>query len=178
MSRLKYFIPVIIFAIIGGLLLIAKPHNPNELPSALIDRQLPAFSLPNLHQPDQLISHQDLLGDYALLNVWATWCYNCRIEHPLFMELAASGVKIYGLNWRDPERGDALQWLQQLGDPYVLSIADADNRLGIDLGVFGAPETFLLNPEGVIIHKHVGIVSRAVWENDFLPKMQGGKVDG
>lgn len=172
MSRLKYFIPVLIFIAIGIPLWLAKPHNPNDLPSVLLDKQLPSFSLPNLHKPNELVTQKDLLGSYTLLNVWATWCYNCRIEHPLFMELAEQGVKIIGLNWRDPERQEALVWLEKLGDPYVVNIADVDNRLGIDLGVYGAPETFLINPDGVIVHKHVGIVSRAVWEQDFLPKMQ------
>ena len=146
-------------------------NNTSELPSVLIDKQVPEFSLPLLGNSNTVVTHDDLKGDYALINVWGTWCPNCRVEHPFFMQLAAQGVTIYGLNWRDPDQQEALKWLQKLGNPYKFSIADVENKLGLDLGVYGAPETFLINPQGVIIHKHVGVVSPQVWQNDFLPKI-------
>jgi cytochrome c biogenesis protein CcmG/thiol:disulfide interchange protein DsbE len=110
----------------------------------------------------------------ALVNVWATWCGGCRQEHGFLMQLARSGaIPIYGINWRD-NRPEALRWLEQLGDPYEFSAFDADGRVGIDWGVYGAPETFLVSPEGIVLHKHLGPLNAAIWQEDFVPLIEAG----
>ena len=171
MSRLKLFIPLIIIVVVAPFLYFALKPKSDALPSVLIGRPIPTFSLPNLHNPSQIITEKDLAGEFALINVWATWCQYCRVEHPFLMDLAKQGVAIYGLNWRDPAQQEALSWLTRLGNPYKLTIADVDNHLGLDLGVYGAPETFLIDPQGMIIYKYVGPLSPAVWQNEFQPKI-------
>ena len=125
-----------------------------------------------LADPLQTVGSADYAGEFALVNVWATWCVGCRQEHDFLLKLSReNAIPIYGLNWRD-RREDALKWLQQLGDPYVSSAFDGDGRVGIDWGVYGAPETFLISADGTVLYKHISPLTQAVWEAEFLPKIQ------
>lgn len=166
-SRLKLFLPLFLFAILALFLFRGLSLDPRELPSALIDQPLPAFELPGLAR-DGLLTRQDVIGEPALLNVWATWCISCRVEHPYLQQLADRGVPIYGINYKD-EDGAALAWLAELGDPYRLNIADREGTLGLDLGVYGAPETYLLDGEGIVRYRHVGVIDERVWRDILQP---------
>jgi cytochrome c biogenesis protein CcmG/thiol:disulfide interchange protein DsbE len=146
-------------------------NDPSLLPSALVNHPLPPFRAPTLEDPQRMITAEDLKGDVALLNVWATWCPSCQAEHETLRTLAEQGVIIYGVNYKD-ERDKALYWLQALGNPYRLNINDEAGQLGIDLGVYGAPETFLVDKQGVIRYRHVGVLDERVWQEDFLPRIQ------
>jgi periplasmic protein thiol:disulfide oxidoreductases, DsbE subfamily len=168
MNRLKLFIPLFIFAVLAAFLWRGLSLDPNYLPSALIDKPVPAFELPNLREPDQLVKTEELLGEPYLLNVWATWCPSCRVEHPYLLQLAEQGVKIVGLNYKDEDE-PAKDWLKHFKDPYSLIIADREGRLGLDLGVYGAPETFIVDAEGIIRYKHVGVVDERVWRSTLAP---------
>jgi cytochrome c biogenesis protein CcmG/thiol:disulfide interchange protein DsbE len=165
--RLKLFLPLFLFALLAILLFRGLFLDPSEMPSALIDRPLPAFSLPALGE-DRLLSRADVTGEVALLNVWATWCVSCRVEHPYLKQLADAGIPIYGLNYKDSDAA-AQQWLADLGNPYRLNIADREGTLGVDLGVYGAPETYLLDASGVVRYRHVGVVDEAVWRTTLEP---------
>ena len=160
--RLKLFLPLILFAVMAAFLFRGLSLDPQSMPSALIDRPLPEFTLPALGE-DRTLSRGDLLGQVALLNVWATWCVSCRVEHPFLQQIADSGVPIYGVNYKD-EDAAALRWLQELGNPYRANIADHEGGLGLDLGVYGAPETYLLDAAGVIRYRHVGVVDEREWQ--------------
>jgi cytochrome c biogenesis protein CcmG, thiol:disulfide interchange protein DsbE len=165
------FIPLIICLIIGIFLWRGLQLDPRELPSVLLDKPVPTFVLPDLLNPQQQIDQSDFSGQYSLLNVWASWCYACRVEHPWLMQLASDRqIPIYGLNYKD-EPEDALAWLQQWGNPYTRIAADQAGKLAIDLGVYGAPETFLINADGIIRYRHVGVLTRDVWQTEFLPRM-------
>ena len=168
MNRLKLFIPLFIFAVLAAFLWRGLSLDPNYLPSALIDKPVPAFELPNLREPDQLVKTEELLGEPYLLNVWATWCPSCRVEHPYLLQLAEQGVKIVGLNYKDEDE-PAKDWLKHFKDPYSLIIADREGRLGLDLGVYGAPETFIVDAQGIIRYKHVGVVDERVWRSTLAP---------
>jgi cytochrome c biogenesis protein CcmG, thiol:disulfide interchange protein DsbE len=168
--RVKLFIPLILFALLALFLFRGLSLDPRELPSALIDRPLPEFSLPALGQ-ERTLGRKDIVGKVALLNVWATWCPSCRVEHPYLRQLADDGVPIYSLNYKDNDVA-ALRWLEELGDPYLLSIADREGTLGLDLGVYGAPETYLLDAGGVIRYRHVGVVDERVWQTILQPLYQ------
>ena len=146
----KYLVPLTIFAVLGLLLAYGLNLDPRKIPSPLIGKSLPAFSLTTIADPARKVGRDDLLGRAYLLNVWASWCVACRQEHPFLNELARNKiVPIIGLNYKD-KREDALGWLGSLGNPYELSLADIDGRLGIDLGVYGVPETFVIDKQGVI----------------------------
>lgn len=168
MSRLKLFVPLMIFAVLAAFFWRGLSLDPTEMPSALIDKPMPTFSLPTVNDADKLINQDDLTGEVTLLNVWATWCVSCRVEHPYLVQLAKQGVKIVGVNYKD-DVPEAQKWLKNLHNPYVYSIVDADGRLGIDLGVFGAPETYVLDREGVIRYKHVGVIDDKVWNEQIKP---------
>ncbi len=167
MSRLKLFIPLFLFVVLAGFLLRSLQLDPREMPSALIDRPLPDFQLSRLGA-DATVQRTDVIGEVAFFNVWATWCISCRVEHPYLQKLTDQGVVIYGVNYKD-ETVAALQWLDGLGDPYRLNIEDRDGTLGLDLGVFGAPETFLVDAQGVIRYRHVGIINDRVWREILQP---------
>ena len=169
---LKYLIPLAIFLVLVVFLAIGLTRNPQELPSALIDKPAPTFRLPQLKQPDKTFSAADMRGKVWMLNVWASWCVACRDEHPFLFEYQKSGaVPIYGLNYKDrPE--DALGWLSELGDPYLLSAVDLDGRVAIDYGVYGAPESYIIDKSGTIRMKHVGPVMPEVWQKKILPLVQ------
>jgi len=159
---------LIIFFAIG----LDPKRDIKALPSPFIGKPAPQFELPTLQDPQTTIGSADLAGRVVLVNVWATWCVGCRQEHGFLMELAASGaIPIYGINWRDT-RAEALRWLERLGNPYVANGDDRDGRVGIDWGVYAAPETFLVAADGTVLHKHLGPLSRAAWEQDFVPVLE------
>ncbi|MBS0592233.1 MAG: DsbE family thiol:disulfide interchange protein [Proteobacteria bacterium] len=165
----RYLLPLLVFAALVGFLAVGLQRDPKIVPSPLIDKPAPAFSLPRLDDPAQAIANADLKGKVWLLNVWASWCVACRIEHPVLVELAGTGaVPIYGLNYKD-KRDDARAWLAQHGDPYVASIVDAKGLVGIDFGVYGVPETFVIDQAGVIRLKHIGPVTQEVLRDQILP---------
>ena len=164
MPRLLLFIPLVLFIILGGFLWKGLSIDPRELPSALLDKPFPEFSLPALQQPERILTKQDLIGRPVLVNVWATWCPSCRQEHEQLLAIAeTSGIAIIGLNYKD-DRAGAMTWLQKLGNPYQFNIFDEDGMLGLDLGVYGAPETYLLDAQGIIRHRHVGVVTEQAWQ--------------
>jgi len=165
----RYLIPLALFAVLVVFLAIGLGRNPHEVPSPLIDKPAPAFNLAQLADPAKSFSPAEMRGKVWLLNVWASWCISCRDEHPLLLQVARSGtVPIYGLNYRD-KREDALGWLAELGDPYVLSASDLDARVGMDYGVYGAPESYLIDRNGVIRFKQIGPITPDVWEKKILP---------
>jgi cytochrome c biogenesis protein CcmG/thiol:disulfide interchange protein DsbE len=166
-SRLKLFVPLMLFTVLAIFLFRGLGLDPSEMPSALIDRPLPNFSLPRLGEASML-SAADVKGQPGLLNVWATWCPSCRVEHPYLLQLAEGGVPIYGLNYKDKDSA-ALRWLDELGNPYSFNIADREGTLGLDLGVYGAPETYLLDAAGIIRYRHVGVVDEGVWQTILQP---------
>jgi cytochrome c biogenesis protein CcmG, thiol:disulfide interchange protein DsbE len=169
---LRYLIPLGIFLVLVVFLAIGLGRDPHEVPSPLINKAAPTFRLPQLKEPSKTFSAEDMRGKVWVLNVWASWCVSCRDEHPLLIEYAKTGaVPIYGLNWKD-KRGDALAWLGDLGDPYVLSASDLDGRVAIDYGVYGAPETYLIDQNGTIRFKQIGPVTPDVWKDKFLPLVQ------
>ena len=171
-----FLLPLIVFA---GLvvLFIAGVNNSerrNELPSPLIGKTIPDFALPDLLATDTTVRSDDIRGRYTLINVWASWCFACRQEHDFLLSLAASGeVQVFGLNWRDT-RPAATRWLNELGNPYGTIAFDGDGRTGIDFGVYGAPESFLVDPEGRIVAKHIGPLDAAIWANDMRPLLTAG----
>jgi cytochrome c biogenesis protein CcmG, thiol:disulfide interchange protein DsbE len=175
---LRYSLPLIIFAVIAAFLFKGLGMNPREIPSPLIGKSVPEFTLPTVEQPDTQVNSKDLMGKIYLLNVWATWCVSCRAEHHTLVQLSrANKVEIVGLNWRD-ERDKAKAWLQQLGDPYVINLFDPKGRTAIDLGVYGAPETFLVDRQGVIRYKLAGPVTMNLFNNTILPKINELKGEG
>ena len=168
----RYLIPLVLFAVLVAFLAIGLTRDPHEVPSALINKPAPTFRLPQLRDQAQTFSADDMKGKVWLLNVWASWCIACRDEHPHLFEYARSGVApIIGLNYKD-RREDALAWLDELGDPYQLSAADLEGRVAIDYGVYGAPETYVIDKSGTIRLKHVGPVMPEVWSKKVLPLIQ------
>jgi cytochrome c biogenesis protein CcmG/thiol:disulfide interchange protein DsbE len=161
MRRLKLFLPLIIFAVLTAFLMRGLKLDPTAMPSALLDKPWPAFSLPTLETGEN-VSEKNLVGKKALVNVWATWCVTCRVEHPFLMQLSRDGITIFSVNYKDTQ-DDAQKWLKEKGNPYRFSIADSNGKLGIDLGVFGAPETYFINSQGVIRYKYIGDLNERVW---------------
>jgi len=169
---LRYLIPLVIFIVLAVFLAIGLTRDPHELKSVLINKPAPAFRLPQLKEADKMISNEDMRGKVWLLNVWASWCVACRDEHPYLIEYAKSGVvPIYGLNYKD-RREDALATLDELGDPYTVSAVDFDGRVAIDFGVYGAPETYVIDQGGTIRFKYVGPMMPDVWKEKILPVVQ------
>ena len=175
-SFVRYLTPLVLFLALAALLYKGLALNPREVPSPLIGKPAPEFSLPELKDTSRQLSHSDFLGKVSLLNVWATWCVSCRAEHPLLMQLARQGVTIYGLDYKD-NREDAKRWLQRFGDPYVANAFDADGRVGIDWGVYGTPETFVIDQRGIIRHKHIGPLTEEAIQGEILPLIQKLKED-
>lgn len=180
MDRLKLFIPLIVFMVLAPILYWGLGRDPQAMPSALISSPVPAFELPALATLNddarqgagvspQLLSEKIFKGRVSLLNVWATWCVSCRVEHPYLLSIAEKGVPIIGLNYKD-EPEEAGHWLRDYGNPYEQTIADRKGSLGLDLGVFGAPETYLIDHLGVIRYKHIGVVDDRVWASSLAPR--------
>lgn len=168
-TRRKYLLPLAVFALMVALLGIGLTLDPREVPSPLIGKPIPAFTAPDLHDNKVTVSQDILKGQVSIVNVWASWCAACYTEHPVLLKLAQlRDVPIYGLNYKDT-RDDALDWLTRLGDPYATSIFDQSGRVGIDWGVYGVPETFIVDREGLIRYKHIGPVSDAQLHDLIIP---------
>ncbi|HEY6043887.1 MAG TPA: DsbE family thiol:disulfide interchange protein [Nitrosospira sp.] len=166
---MRFLLPLAAFVILVGFLVVGLGLNPRQVPSPLIGKPAPEFQLQQLHASDKTLTSRDNLGKVWLLNVWASWCVSCREEHPLLVELAKSGiVPVYGLNYKD-QREDALRWLKQFGDPYTVSIVDPEGRTGIDYGVYGVPETYVIDKNGVIRYKQIGPVTVDALQTKILP---------
>lgn len=168
-QHLRYLVPLLVFGVLVAFFAKGLFLNPSEVPSPLIDKPAPQFTLAQLHDPRAQFSSRDMLGKVWMLNVWASWCVACRQEHPLLVELARQGiVPIYGLNYKD-QRAEAIRWLRDLGDPYVLSVYDVEGRVGMDFGVYGVPETYVIDKQGIVRYKHIGPISPAALRDRILP---------
>ncbi|HZZ93259.1 MAG TPA: DsbE family thiol:disulfide interchange protein [Usitatibacter sp.] len=166
---LKYGIPLVLFAALAAFLAVGLTRDPREVPSPFIGRAAPAFSLERLHEPGQSFSPEQMKGKVWLLNVWASWCVSCRVEHPLLVEMSKrNDVPIVGLDYKD-ERGAGLQWLTKMGNPYFASAFDVEGKVGIDYGVYGVPETFVIDKQGVIRYKQIGPITPEALEKKILP---------
>jgi cytochrome c biogenesis protein CcmG/thiol:disulfide interchange protein DsbE len=171
-SKLRFLIPLGLFIVLAGFLFKGLFLNPREVPSPFIGKPAPQFSLAQLHQSDQTFAPQQMQGQVWLLNVWASWCVACRQEHPLLVDLAKrKAVPIVGLNYKD-KPDDAKGWLAKWGDPYDLSVKDNDGRVGIEYGVYGVPETFLIDKNGVIRFKQIGPITEEVWTRKMAPLIE------
>ena len=162
-------IPLLVMGAIGAAFAIGLGHDPHQLPSMMIDRELPAFDLPALRDDDRRLSPEEFAGEVVMINVFGSWCGACRFEHPTLMKLTARGdAKIYGVDWKDTKE-DGVSWLDAYGDPYVDVGRDHDSRLAIDLGVTGAPETFIVDKSGRIRFKQIGPITDEVWKETISP---------
>jgi cytochrome c biogenesis protein CcmG/thiol:disulfide interchange protein DsbE len=167
--RFRFLVPAVAFAALVGFFVAGLQQDPGTIRSPLIGKPAPAFSLESLGDPAWKVGTADYAGRPWLLNVWATWCAGCRDEHEALMAIARENrVPMVGLNWRD-DRALGLRWLTQLGNPYVAVAFDPDGRTAIDWGVYGAPETFLIGADGRVLQKHIGPMTSAVWQRDFMP---------
>ncbi len=171
-STTSYLLPLGIFIALAALLFYGLRLDPRKVPSPLIDKPAPAFTLESLSEPGKSISSDILKGKMSLVNVWASWCPSCRQEHGELVRIAReSDVQMIGFNWKD-ERPAALEMLRTFGNPYVLSVYDPENKVGIDWGVYGAPETFVVDAEGIIRHKRIGPIDRKVWQEEIVPVIE------
>ena len=167
--KVRFLIPLALFAVLVGFLVVGLQHDPREIPSPLVQKPAPAFQVPQLVVADKTFSPADMKGQVWMLNVWASWCVACREEHPLLVELKGTKVvPVIGLDYKD-QRPVALKFLSQNGDPYDLSAFDGDGRVGIDYGVYGVPETFIIDKNGVIRHKQIGPITPEALEKTILP---------
>lgn len=168
MKWLRFAVPLLVFGLIGVLLFSGLGKDPKIVPSVLIGKAAPVFELPELHQPETRFTPATLRGKPYLLNVWGSWCVACREEHEVLSAFAARNlVPVVGLNWKD-QREDAQRWLQQFGDPYDHIPVDTEGRTAIDFGVYGAPETFIIDGQGVIRFKHIGPLTTKVIEGELM----------
>src|SRR5699024_364621 len=165
-----WLMPVIIFFALVVLFYMSLGRDTQALPSALKGKEVPAFALPDLLDADNTHTEEIFKGRWALLNVWGSWCPTCYVEHPYFVQLAREGINIVGMNYKDTQ-AKAEKYLADLGNPYTEVFVDNDGDFALDLGVYGAPETYLINPEGVILVRHAGEVNARVWAEKFLPHM-------
>lgn len=169
----RYILPLIAVIVAIPIFVLGLRSDPSALPSQYINKSAPSFDLPTLKDPSRRLTNAHLKGQVSLLNVWATWCAGCRAEHGFLMQLKQHGdIPIFAINWRD-NRQDALRWLAETGDPYVTSGFDEDARVGIDWGVYGAPETFLLDAAGTVVYRYTGPLSQASWDEEFVPRIAG-----
>ena len=167
----RAWLPLASFIVLAGFLAVGLTLNPREVPSPLIDKPAPAFRLPTLADPQQEFSVADAQGKVWLLNVWASWCAPCLEEHPVIDALSKRGVPVYGLNYKD-KHDAATGWLARHGNPYVLSVVDGSGRVGIDYGVYGTPETYVIDKQGVIRFKHVGPLNPQIVERTLIPLIE------
>ena len=169
MKALKYVIPLALFIALAVFFAIGLTRDPRLVPSPFIDKPAPSFKLEQLHEPKLVFTPEEMKGKVWMLNVWASWCVSCRVEHPVLVEMQRQKiVTIVGLNYKD-KREDAVAWLQKFGNPYELSAWDIEGRVGIDYGVYGAPETFLIDKQGVIRHKQIGPITPEALEKTIVP---------
>jgi len=166
---MKRFLPLGIFLVLAVFLAVGLRLNPREVPSPLIGKAAPAFRLAQLQHPAQTLGTEDLKGKVWILNVWASWCVACLEEHPILVDFSKQNLlPIYGLNYKD-KREDAIAWLGKHGNPYTLSIQDGDGRVGIDYGVYGVPETYVIDGKGIIRYKRIGPVTEQILQGKILP---------
>jgi len=177
-KSLKSLTPLVLFLALAALLFYGLKLDPRKVPSPLVGKPAPTFSLPALQDPSRMVSDADFKGKISLVNVWASWCVSCRAEHEELMKLSREeqDVQILGLNWKD-DPNDATRMLRTFGDPYVVSAFDPDNKVGIHWGVYGAPETFVVDAKGIIRYKHIGPIDRQVWEQTLRPLVQEIKAE-
>jgi cytochrome c biogenesis protein CcmG/thiol:disulfide interchange protein DsbE len=169
----RFLLPLAAFVLLLVVLLVGLKRAPEKsiLPSPLIGKPVPQFTLPNLFDNTQPVSSESLKGHWSLVNVWGTWCVECRAEHQVLLQIKQQAqVPIIGIDWKD-QNEDALSWLAQLGNPYALVATDGDGRVAIDWGVYGAPESFLISPAGTVVYKHIGAMTDQVWQREFLPRV-------
>jgi cytochrome c biogenesis protein CcmG/thiol:disulfide interchange protein DsbE len=167
----RYVALFVAFVIMIVIFVVGLGRDPSKVPSPLIDNPAPEYELPRVKDPGSTTGSADYRGQMVLVNIWATWCVGCRQEHDYLLELAGRNeIPIYGINWRD-QRDEALVWLERLGDPYVASAYDEDGRVGIDWGVYGAPETFLVSADGKVLYKHITPLTEAIWQSEFVPRI-------
>lgn len=165
----RFILPLVIFLVVAGFLYKGLNLDPREVPSPLVGKPAPQFSLPRLDNPETVFTPKEMLGKVWMFNVWASWCGACRDEHPLLVELAKAGiVPVYGMDYKDT-REDAQQWLDQRGNPYVATAMDIDGRVGIDYGVYGVPETYVIDKKGIIAYKQIGPVTEEVLRDKLIP---------
>jgi cytochrome c biogenesis protein CcmG/thiol:disulfide interchange protein DsbE len=174
----RFLLPLAAFVLLLAVLLVGLRRAPDKaiLPSPLIGKPVPQFTLPNLFDSTQPVSSESLKGRWLLVNVWGTWCVECRAEHQVLLQIKQQGrVPILGIDWKD-QNEDALDWLAQLGNPYERVATDRDGRVAIDWGVYGAPESFLISPAGTVVYKHIGAMTEQVWQSEFLPRVDAAAV--
>ena len=167
-QRLFLFIPLAVFMVLLGFFFRGLSLNPNDMPSALLNKSVPKFSLPRLENPQETRTESIMLGKVSLLNVWATWCVTCQEEHAFLNQLKSQGMHIVGLDYKD-NNADALRWIAELGNPYDEIVVDEDGKVGLDLGVFGAPETYVVDKKGIIRYKYIGDLNQKVWDETIQP---------
>jgi cytochrome c biogenesis protein CcmG/thiol:disulfide interchange protein DsbE len=173
MSRSRFTIPLVLFALLVAVLAIGIKQSPEKdlIPSPLIGKPAPSFSLPSLIDPGQRVTSAQLRGHWYLFNIWGTWCVECRVEQPMLLRIKQAGViPLVGLDWKD-DPGDALSYLKQEGDPYQSIAVDQDGSEAIMWGAYGAPETFLVNPQGIVVYKYIGPITEQAWEEQILPRL-------
>ncbi|HPF27396.1 MAG TPA: DsbE family thiol:disulfide interchange protein [Steroidobacteraceae bacterium] len=171
--KAKFLLPLALFALLAVVLGVGVKRSPEKstIQSALLGKPAPQFALPSLTDPVRTVNSREFAGRPYVLNVWGTWCGECRVEHTMLMQASAEQrVPFVGLNWKD-DNAAALAWLAQLGNPYQAIAVDSDGRTAIDFGVYGAPETFLIDANGIVVHRHVGALTREVWEREFLARL-------
>jgi cytochrome c biogenesis protein CcmG/thiol:disulfide interchange protein DsbE len=169
----RFILPIVVFLALAGVLYVGVRHSPNKstMVSALLGKPAPAFELPVLGQPGKTVRGADFAGQPWVLNVWGTWCVECRVEHEALLAISRAGrVPLVGLNWKDEDEA-ASEWLATLGDPYVVTAVDKEGRTAIDFGVYGAPETFFIDAGGLVQYRHVGAMTPEVWEREFLSRL-------
>jgi cytochrome c biogenesis protein CcmG, thiol:disulfide interchange protein DsbE len=172
-GRLRFIIPLAAFGLLVVVLAIGIKQSPDKdlIPSPLIGKPAPEFSLPSLTDPSRRVSSDDLHGHWYLFNVWGTWCFACRDEHAMLLKIKQAGViPLIGLDWKD-DNGDALSFLKAAGNPYQTIAVDRDGSEAIMWGVYGAPETFLVNPQGIVVYKYIGAITEDAWEQQILPRL-------
>lgn len=168
----RYLIPVGLFAALVGFFFVSLHRDKETLPSPLIGKAAPAFQLSSVEDPAKQVGTGDFTGRPYVLNIWGSWCVGCREEHEVLLQIARRNeIPLVGLNWKD-QRDAAQQWLRQLGNPYTETAFDPEGRAGIDWGAYGAPETFLVDANGIILHKHVAPMTIEIWEQEFLPRIR------
>ncbi|MGB0833392.1 MAG: DsbE family thiol:disulfide interchange protein [Psychrobium sp.] len=174
MKRVLLFLPLVLFLAMGFFLYRGLYLNPQEMPSALEGKPVPSFKLLTVKDQNRVVTNADLKGQVYLLNVWGTWCAGCKIEHPYLLDIAKSGLPIYGINFKD-ELNAAQQWLEDYEDPYQFTVYDSDGRLALDLGVYGAPETFVVDDKGIIRLRFAGILDLTAWNTKIKPLIESIK---
>jgi cytochrome c biogenesis protein CcmG/thiol:disulfide interchange protein DsbE len=173
MRKALYLLPALVFVVLVGFFIVGLQKDPSRLDSVLIDHAVPDFALDPLPGRGQPLRSADLAGDVSLVNIFGSWCVACAAEHPVLMEIAGTGVvAIHGIDWREKDPADGLRWLKRNGDPYDRVGLDPDSRVAIDFGVTGAPETFVVDGQGVIRYKHIGPVTRKAWDETLKPLIQ------